>query len=153
LNDGPAGIGERIRKVGREYGTVTGRPRRVGWFDAVAVRYAAMLGSADELALMLLDVLSGLPEVAICTAYEAERGGRMQRVDEFPADAAKLDGCRPVLETLPGWSDDVSTVRRRADLPATARRYVDRIEELIGLPARTISVGPDREQTILDGSQ
>lgn len=146
LNDGPSGTGERIRKVGREYGTVTGRPRRVGWFDAVAARYAAMLGGADELALMLLDVLRGIPEMAICTAYEAN--GR--RVDEFPADATELDRCRPVLERLPGWTEDVSTVRRRADLPATARRYVDRIEELLGLPVRTISVGPDREQTITE---
>jgi adenylosuccinate synthase len=150
LDDGPNGIGERIRRVGREYGTVTGRPRRVGWFDAVAVRYTAMLGSADELALMLLDVLSGLSEVSICTAYELDEGGRRRRVEEFPSDADKLERCRPVLETLPGWSADVSGVRRRADLPAAARRYVERIEALLGLPIRTISVGPDREQTIVE---
>jgi adenylosuccinate synthase len=148
LNDGPDGVGERIRRIGREYGTVTGRPRRVGWFDAVAVRYAAALGSVDELALMLLDVLSGLPELAICTAYEYADGPR-RRVDEFPADAAQLDRCKPVIETLAGWADDVSAVRRRADLPAAARRYVDRIEELLRLPIRTISVGPDRDQTIV----
>lgn len=147
LDDGPSGIGEQIRKVGREYGTVTGRPRRVGWFDAVAVRYAAALGGVDDLALMLLDVLSGLPEIAVCTAYRSEDG---TRIDEFPADAAKLDRCRPVLETLPGWREDVSGVRKRADLPAAARRYVGRIEELLGLPIRTISVGPDRDQTILE---
>ena len=146
LDDGPNGIGERIRKIGREFGTVTGRPRRVGWFDAVAVRYSSTLGGVDELALMLLDVLSGLPEVAICTAYESADG---KRVDHFPADAAKLDRCRPILETMPGWSGDLTTVRRRTDLPAAARRYVERVETLIGLPVRTISVGPDREQTIL----
>ena len=147
LNDGPDGIGERIRKIGREYGTVTGRPRRVGWFDAVAVRYSAMLGSVDELALMLLDVLSGLPEVSICTGYIDPDA---QPIDDFPADAAKLDHCRPVLETLPGWSGDLTGIRRRANLPAAARRYIDRIEELLRLPVQTISVGPDREQTIVD---
>ncbi|HEY1377378.1 MAG TPA: adenylosuccinate synthase [Gemmataceae bacterium] len=150
LDDGPAGIGERIRKVGREYGTVTGRPRRVGWFDAVAARYTAALGGVDELALMLLDVLSGLSEVSLCTAYESEDSGRPRTIAEFPSDAAKLARCRPVLETLPGWSGDLSAVRRRADLPAAARRYVERIEGLLGLPVRTISVGPDREQTITD---
>jgi adenylosuccinate synthase len=147
LDDGPNGIGERIRKIGREYGTVTGRPRRVGWFDAVAVRYSAALGGVDELALMLLDVLSGLPEVSICTAYQSVDG---QRIDDFPADAVKLARCRPVLETMPGWSADLTKIRRRADLPATARKYIERIESLLELPVRTISVGPDREQTIVD---
>jgi adenylosuccinate synthase len=136
--------GERIRRIGREYGTVTGRPRRVGWFDAVAVRYTAALASADELALMLLDVLSGLPQLAICTAYETASG----RTEEFPADAAKLAGCRPVVETLPGWPEDLSRARRMSDLPSAARRYVARLEGLLGRPIRTVSVGPDREQTI-----
>jgi adenylosuccinate synthase len=142
--------GERIRKVGREYGTVTGRPRRVGWFDAVAVRYSAALAGADELALMLLDVLSGLPDLAVCTAYETESNGRTVRVDEFPADAVDLARCRPTYETLPGWNADLSKVRRRADLPDTARRYVARLEELLGRPVGIISVGPDRDQTIRD---
>jgi adenylosuccinate synthase len=148
LNDGPSGLGERIRKTGREYGTVTGRPRRVGWFDAVAVRYTAMLCDADELALMLLDVLSGLPEVAICTAYEVVDGGRSRRLEEFPSDATTLARCRPVLESHPGWTDDLSTIRRSSHLPAAARRYVDRLAALLSLPVTTISVGPDREQTI-----
>ncbi len=148
LTDGPDGIGERIRKIGREYGTVTGRPRRVGWFDAVAVRYTAALGDVDELALMLLDVLSGLSEVAICTAYELDEGGRSRRVTDFPSDAAALERCRPVLERLPGWGDDLSRARRLSDLPAAARRYIDRLQDILKLPVRTISVGPDREQTI-----
>jgi adenylosuccinate synthase len=137
-------IGEQIRRVGREYGTVTGRPRRCGWFDVVAVRYTASLGSADELSLMLLDVLSGLKEIAICTAYEVAG----QRTVDFPSDAFRLEECRPVYETMPGWSEDVSGARRLTDLPTAARRYIDRIGELIGLPVRTVSVGPDREQTI-----
>src|SRR5205823_14830198 len=107
-------IGERIRKTGREYGTVTGRPRRCGWFDAVAARYTAALAGADELAVMLLDVLSELDEVAICTAYELD-GGRTER---SPSDAFLLERCRPVYETLPGWRTDLSGVRRKADLPA-----------------------------------
>ncbi len=137
-------IGERIRQVGREYGTVTGRPRRVGWFDAVAARYAADVADADELALMLLDVLSGLNSIAIAIAYDTPMG----RTTEFPADAVQLSQCRPVLETHPGWEQDVSTVRRLRDLPDAARRYIERIESLIGRPIRTVSVGPDRSQTI-----
>jgi adenylosuccinate synthase len=138
--------GERIRKVGREYGTVTGRPRRVGWFDAVAARYSAAISDADELSLMLLDVLSGLPELAIATAYETPSG----HATDFPADANRLDKCRPVLETHRGWEDDIGSVRRRRDLPDAARRYVDRIEALLERPVRIISVGPDRDQTILE---
>ncbi len=145
LNDGPDGIGEKIRRTGREYGTVTGRPRRCGWFDAVAVRYTAALGGADELALMLLDVLSEVKEVSICTAYEIDG----QRRDHFPSDAFLLERCKPVYETLPGWQTDLSNIRKVADLPVAARRYVDRLQELLHLPIRIISVGPDREQTIM----
>jgi adenylosuccinate synthase len=144
LNDGRDGIGERIRKTGREYGTVTGRPRRCGWFDAVATRYTAALAGADELAIMLLDVLSELEEIAICTAYELDG----QRLEHFPSDAFVLERCKPVYETLPGWRTDLSQVRRLADLPAAARQYVDRLSTLLGLPASILSVGPDREQTI-----
>jgi adenylosuccinate synthase len=145
LNDGPEGIGERIRKIGREYGTVTGRPRRVGWFDAVAVRYTAALAGADEITVMLLDVLSGLPELKLCTAYELDG----ERRTHFPSDAYQLERCKPVYESIPGWSEDITGVRKLADLPAGARRYVDRISELVGLKVSVVSVGPDREQTIL----
>jgi adenylosuccinate synthase len=145
LNDGADGIGERIRRTGREYGTVTGRPRRCGWFDAVAARYTAALAGADELAVMLLDVLSELSELSICTAYELD-GERMER---FPSDAFLLERCRPVYETIPGWSTDLSRVRRVTDLPPGARRYVNRLSELLSLPVSIISVGPDREQTII----
>jgi adenylosuccinate synthase len=138
------GIGERIRRTGREYGTVTGRPRRCGWFDAVAARYTTALAGADELALMLLDVLSEVDEVSICTAYEVDG----QRLDHFPSDAFVLERCRPVYETLPGWRTDVSEARRFADLPAAARGYVERLSQLLGLPIAIISVGPDRGQTI-----
>jgi adenylosuccinate synthase len=137
--------GERIRKVGREYGTVTGRPRRVGWFDAVAVRYTAALAGADEITVMLLDVLSGLPEVKLCTGYQLDG----KAVDHFPSASFELERCEPVYETLPGWSEDISTCRNLADLPAAARRYVDRISELAGLPVAVVSVGPDKAQSIV----
>ncbi len=145
LDDGPDGTGERIRKIGREYGTVTGRPRRVGWFDAVAVRYTAALAGADEITVMLLDVLSGLPELKLCTAYDCDG----TRTTHFPSDSFQLERCRPVYETLPGWSEDLTAARKLADLPAAARRYVDRVAELVGLPVSVVSVGPDRAQTIL----
>ena len=136
--------GERIRKVGREYGTVTGRPRRVGWFDAVAVRYTATLSGADEITVMLLDVLSGHPELKLCTTYRYDGEPRAH----FPSDSFELERCEPVFETMPGWAEDISTCRKLADLPAAARRYVDRIGELAGLPVSVVSVGPDRDQTI-----
>jgi adenylosuccinate synthase len=144
LADGPEGIGERIRRIGREYGTVTGRPRRVGWFDAVAARYTAMLAGANEVTVMLLDVLSGLDEVKVCVAYLQDGEQRTT----FPSDSFQLERCRPVFETLAGWKDELTAARRAQDLPATARRYVDRIGELTGLPVSLVSVGPDREQTI-----
>jgi adenylosuccinate synthase len=137
-------IGQRIRDLGREYGTTTGRPRRCGWFDAVAVRYTASLAGADEITIMLLDVLSGLPELKICVAYDI--GG--ERRTHFPSDAFELERCKPVYETLPGWSEDVTKARKLSGLPAAARRYLDRIAELVGLKASVVSVGPDREQTI-----
>ncbi|MCX7702437.1 MAG: adenylosuccinate synthase [Gemmataceae bacterium] len=146
LTDGPDGLGEAIRRKGREYGTVTGRPRRVGWLDLVALRYAAEVGGVDELAVTLLDVLSCVPEIAICTAYEVQG----ERVQEFPADARLLEQAKPVLERLSGWyGEELTQVRRIAELPAAARRYVDRIAEELRRPVRIISVGPDREQTIL----
>ena len=145
LDDGPDGLGERIRKIGREYGTVTGRPRRVGWFDAVAVRYTAALAGADEITVMLVDVLSGLPELKLCTAYEIDG----ERTTHFPSDSFRLERCKPIYETIPGWKEDITGARTLSDLPAGARRYVDRISELVGLKVSIVSVGPDRAQTIL----
>jgi adenylosuccinate synthase len=144
LNDGADGVGERIRRTGREYGTVTGRPRRCGWFDAVAARYTAQLCGADELAVMLLDVLSEPEEIQICTAYELDG----ERLEAFPSDAFILERCKPIYEVLPPLGQNLDKARRLADLPAAARRYVDRLGELIAVPVSMISVGPDREQTI-----
>jgi adenylosuccinate synthase len=145
LDDGSDGIGERIRNVGREYGTVTGRPRRVGWFDAVAAKYSLALAGADELALMLLDVLSGLTELKVATGYRSPDGTAW---DHFPSDPDLLARCEPVYETWPGWDADLTRFTRVGELPAATRRYADRLQELLGRPIRTISVGPDRGQTI-----
>ncbi len=144
LDDGPNGTGERIRKVGKEYGTVTGRPRRCGWFDAMAVRYTATLAGVDEITVMLLDVLSGLPELKMCVAYELDG----ERRTHFPSDAYDLERCKPVYETIPGWTEDITTARKLTDLPTAARRYIDRVAELVGLRVSVVSVGPDRDQTI-----
>ncbi len=138
-------VGLHLRERGREYGTVTGRPRRCGWFDAVAARYTARLSGVDELAVMLLDVLGGLEEIRVCSAYEID--GR--RVTQFPSQIADLERAVPVYETFPGWAGELADVRREADLPAEARGYVDAIADLIGRPVSVVSVGPDREQTIL----
>jgi adenylosuccinate synthase len=141
-------IGQHIRDRGNEYGTVTRRPRRCGWFDAVAARYTARLSGVDSLAVMLLDVLDDLPELKICTAYELD--GR--RVTQFPSQVDDLRRAVPVYETIPGWMADVSSARRMEDLPAAARAYLDRLSELVGQPVEVVSVGPDREQTIFAGS-
>ena len=137
-------IGQYIRDRGNEYGTVTRRPRRCGWFDAVAVRYTARLSGVDVLAVMLLDVLSGLEELKVCTCYELDG----QKTTNFPAHVDELWRAQPVYETLPGWKEDISHARRWEDLPANAQNYLRRISQLIGRPLEIISVGPDREQTI-----
>jgi adenylosuccinate synthase len=138
-------VGERIRRVGREYGTVTGRPRRCGWFDAVAARYSARVCGSTEIAVMLLDVLSGLPELKVAVAYEDETG---RRIPEMPGQLAELERCRPVYETLPGWTQDLTTARNWSDLPPQARDYVKFLGRVVGVPVETVSVGPDRGQTI-----
>jgi adenylosuccinate synthase len=141
-------VGQRIRDLGREYGTTTGRPRRCGWFDAVAVRYTARLSGIDCISLMMMDVLSRLDEVKICVAYDLDG----QRIDRFPGHADDLRRCKPIYETLPGWQTDVTGVRKLADLPAGARTYLDRVTELVGKPVEIVSVGPDRAQTMFTGS-
>ncbi|MFN0051620.1 MAG: adenylosuccinate synthase [Planctomycetales bacterium] len=136
--------GQHIREVGREYGTVTGRPRRCGWFDAVAAGYGARISGVNCIAIMLLDVLSQLDELQVCTAYEIDG----ERTTDFPSHVEELARARPVYYTLPGWKQDVSHARTLADFPPQARGYIDAIGELLGQPVEILSVGPDREQTI-----
>jgi adenylosuccinate synthase len=137
--------GEKLRRDGGEFGTVTGRPRRCGWFDAVVVRTAARLNGLNSLALTKIDVLSGLPTIRICTGY-AYHG---QSYDEVPASLQVLESLTPVYEDLPGWTEPLTDIRSLDALPKNARRYVERTEELISIPVRMISVGAGREETIL----
>ncbi|HVW00592.1 MAG TPA: adenylosuccinate synthase, partial [Planctomycetaceae bacterium] len=139
-------IGQHIRDVGHEYGTVTGRPRRCGWLDAVATRYGAKLSGVDCLSVMLLDVLSGLDELNVCEAYDIDG----ERTIDFPSHVEELAQARPVYCTLPGWKCDISNVRRMADFPKQARAYIDTVAELVGSRVEIVSVGPDREQTIFE---
>ncbi len=136
--------GQHIRERGKEYGTTTGRPRRCGWFDAVAVRYTARLGGVHALSAMMLDVLSSLPELQICVAYELDG----QRIDRLPYHADDLRRAKPIYETLPGWQTEITDARRWDDLPPRAIAYLKRIAELVGCPIEIASVGPDRSQTI-----
>jgi adenylosuccinate synthase len=138
-------MGTRLRDTGNEYGAVTGRPRRCGWYDAVAVRYGARINGLDMLALTKLDVLDGLDRIEICTAYRC--GSRT--ITEFPADVIELARCEPVYESMPGWAEPTKGARRLSDLPENARRYVARLEEVSGVPAAIVSTGSDRDDTIL----
>lgn len=137
--------GDGIRERGHEYGTVTGRPRRIGWFDAVVGRYTAELAGISHWAVMLLDVLSGLDTIRICVAYELD--GR--EIQSPPSTIASLARCKPVYIEMPGWKEDISGIRDFNDLPANAKAYVRKLEEVTGTPVGMISVGPDREQTII----
>ncbi len=142
-------IGQHIRDRGDEYGTVTRRPRRCGWFDAVASRYTARLSGADVVNIMLMDVLAELPELKICTAYEID--GR--RTTDFPAHVDDLRKVVPVYETMPGWQQEITEVRNYDDLPEKARNYLARLSELLGRPIEIVSVGPERTQTIFTSAK
>lgn len=136
--------GSFIREKGNEYGTTTGRPRRCGWLDIVAVRHAAMVNALDCIAVTRLDVLSGLPTLKICSGY---RSGSVE-IRDFPANPKVLAECEPVYEELPGWMSDLSAVRCYDALPTEAKHYLRRIEELSGLPVAVLSIGRERSQTI-----
>lgn len=135
--------GDFIRNAGHEFGTVTGRPRRIGWFDAVVVHHSRRVAGITDLCLNSIDVLTGLDKVKICVAYE--RDG--ERVENYPASLKFLSECKPVYEELPGWQEDITKAKTLDDLPENARRYVERITELLGVDLLTFSVGPDRDQT------
>jgi len=138
-------IGHYIRERGNEYGTSTRRPRRIGWFDAVATQYSAELNGITSIAVTLLDVLSGIDEIKICTGYTLNG----QLLDGFRADMDTLAGVEPVYESMPGWKEEISGVTRYDDLPANAKRYVERLEQLVGAPIAIVSVGPQRTATLM----
>ena len=137
-------IGSRIREVGREYGTTTGRPRRVGWFDSVVMRHSKRVSGITNLCLNSIDVLTGLETVKICVAYRKSNG---EEISHYPASLVELGQCEPVSEELPGWTEDITGCRTLDELPIEAQNYVRRVSELVGVKISTFSVGPDRNQT------
>ncbi|MDF2547715.1 MAG: adenylosuccinate synthase [Anaerosolibacter sp.] len=137
--------GDRIRIAGNEFGTTTGRPRRCGWFDVVMVKYAARINGLTCLSMMLLDVLTGFEKISICTGYKL--GDRV--IEHFPASLETLAKCEPIYEVMDGWREDITGCTSYEELPENARKYIDRIEALIGIPVKIISVGPKRTQTIV----
>jgi len=137
-------IGERLAEVGREYGTTTGRRRRTGWLDMVALRYAIMVNGITELAITKLDVLTGIDPVKVCVAYRING----EETERFPLSTEVLSRCEPVYIEVPGWQEDISGARSLGELPAPAQNYIRLIEELAQVPVRIISVGPEREQVI-----
>jgi adenylosuccinate synthase len=139
-------IGEQIRERGNEYGTTTGRPRRCGWLDLVAVKYSAMICGTTSVACMLLDVLSGFDELKICTAYELEDGSTSTR---FIPDARLLAKAKPIFETFQGWSEEIDHITSPDDLPENAKAYLDFISKYLDLPISIVSVGPKRSQTVM----
>ncbi|WP_099159001.1 adenylosuccinate synthase [Virgibacillus ndiopensis] len=136
-------IGNQIREVGREYGTTTGRPRRVGWFDSVVVRHARRVSGITDLSLNSLDVLTGIETLKICVAYRYKG----EIMEEFPASLKVLAECEPIYEEMPGWTEDITKVKNLHDLPENARHYLERISQLTEIPLSVFSVGPDRSQT------
>ncbi|MBR6712914.1 MAG: adenylosuccinate synthase [Selenomonadaceae bacterium] len=138
-------IGDKLREAGHEFGTVTGRPRRTGWLDACVVKYAGQLSGTDYMAVTRLDILDGFDEIKMCTAYKI--GGEI--INEIPASLKVLAKVEPVYETFAGWKTDISNVRRYEDLPINARRYLERMAEVTGIALGIVSVGPNRDQTIV----
>ncbi|MCD4711863.1 MAG: adenylosuccinate synthase [Clostridiales bacterium] len=138
-------IGERIRIAGNEFGTTTGRPRRCGWLDTVMINYSKRVNGMTCIALMLVDVLSGFDEIKICTGYKY--GDEI--MTNFPASLSVLAKCEPIYEVFPGWKEDITTCTTFESLPENAKKYVERIEELVGVPVKIVSIGPKRAQTIV----
>ena len=135
----------RLREAGGEYGSTTGRPRRCGWFDSVALRYASRIGGISGLAVTKLDVLSGFDRIKICVGYRYKG----ELIHEFPSNSEVLKGCVPVYEEMDGWKEDLSNIRNISDLPLQARAYLDKIEETTGVPIWILSLGASREKVIL----
>jgi adenylosuccinate synthase len=143
LNDS---IGERLRKVGAEFGATTGRPRRCGWLDALVLRYAARVNGLSGLAMTKLDVLTGFEKLMVAVAYRLPNG---KTVTEFPSDPELLERAQPVYEELPGWREPLGDLREYRELPEDTRRYIERVEQLVGVETIAVSVGPERAQTIV----
>ena len=139
--------GERIRTIGGEFGTTTGRPRRCGWFDAVLSRYCVLVGGLTEMAITKLDVFDTFDELKVCVAYKDTRDGKIYK--DYPTNINMHKYLEPVYETYKGWKEDISKAKSMDELPANAKAYLNKLEELVGIPIKIVSVGPDREQTII----
>ncbi|HXJ08015.1 MAG TPA: adenylosuccinate synthetase, partial [Burkholderiales bacterium] len=138
-------VGELLRQRGQEFGATTGRPRRTGWFDAAALKRSIQLNGVSGLCITKLDVLDGVEAVKICVGYEIE--GQLSEI--LPVGAEELEGCKPVYEDLPGWMESTVGIRAYDKLPAAARKYLDRIQALAGIPIDLVSTGPERDETIV----
>jgi adenylosuccinate synthase len=143
--DEPGTVGHHLSTVGQERGTVTGRARRCGWLDAAALKRSVIINGISGLCITKLDVLDGLKEINVCVGYELKG----KRVDILPLDADDIVACQPIYETFPGWTESTVGVTQWDALPLNARRYLERVQALIGAPIDMVSTGPDREQTIL----
>jgi adenylosuccinate synthase len=139
-------VGEKIRETGREFGTTTGRARRVGWLDLPAIKFAADMNGITYVALTLLDVLTCVEEVNVCVGYEVDG----KRFDGYPMHQTDLHHARPVYKELPGWEEDITGCRMRGDLPEAARDFVEFVETEVGAPLCMVSVGPERDQAIVE---
>ena len=139
-------IGDKIREVGHEFGVTTGRPRRCGWFDAVTMRYAVLVGGLTSVALTKIDVFNQFDEIKVCTAYKDTRDGKIYT--SYPTDVFIHKYLEPVYENHKGWNEDITGVKDYENLPENAKKYLRRLEELLEVPISIVSVGPDREQTI-----
>ena len=139
--------GERIRTIGGEFGTTTGRPRRCGWFDAVLSRYCVLVGGLTQMAITKLDVFDTFDELKVCVAYKDTRNGKIYK--DYPTNINMHKYLEPVYETYKGWKEDISKAKTMDELPANAKAYLNKLEELVGIPIKIVSVGPDREQTII----
>ncbi|MBU0532516.1 adenylosuccinate synthase [Candidatus Micrarchaeota archaeon] len=138
-------LGEKIREAGHEFGTTTGRPRRCGWLDLVILKYTCMVNGTTEIVLTKLDVLSGLKELKVCTAYEIDK----HKTSNFPLEPAKLEKVKPIYKTLEGWNENITECKKIAELPSQAKAYIKYIEEQTGVPVKIVSVGPKRDETII----
>ena len=138
-------VAKRIRETAHEYGTTTKRPRRIGWLDAVVLKYSTMINGLTGISLMLLDVLSGIETLKVCTAYELNG----KKIESIPSRISDFEACKPIYETLPGWSEDLSQIKTYEELPENAKGYIAFIEKITGVPIVMVSVGPDINQTII----
>ncbi len=138
-------VGDFIREKGGEYGTVTGRPRRIGWLDLVVVKHSALISGMEQIALTRMDTLAGVKKLKVCVAYELDG----KTIDHYPADLTVLEKCKPIYKEFDGWDDDISKVRNYKDLPDAAKKYIETIEEITGAKVSMIGVGPNRDEAIL----